>query len=439
MTEQLEEENARYRVTVIGAGYVGLTTAACIAHLGHDVHAVDVDKARVALMNSGRSPILEEGLAAFIREGLEAGRLRFTTDAASAASTADFVFLCVPTPQGADGSADLSILELVAGEIAPHLKHGAVVVNKSTVPIGTARAVMASLGRSGAAVVSNPEFLREGHAVHDWMHPDRIVLGSDDRGAAERLGRLYEPLDAPILITDPASSEAIKYACNAFLATKVSFVNAIARLCDAVGADAVDVIKGMALDHRIGRDHLAPGPGWGGSCFPKDTHALIHVAESNGFDFTLLKEVIAANENQFDFVANRVEMAAGGWLEGAVVAAWGLTFKAGTDDLRDSPALAVLRRLEARGAYLKVFDPTVPSPGDVHFHGLRMEHCGDPYSACDGAEALVVLTEWPDFQEADFAKVRSLMVRPHIVDTRNVLDPTVVRRSGLTYSGMGRR
>ena len=300
------------RVTVVGAGYVGLTTAACIAHLGHDVDAVDVDEGRVALMNSGLSPILEEGLAGFMQEGLERGTLRFTTDAASAASVADFVFLCVPTPQGADGSADLSILELVAAEIAPHLKQGAVVVNKSTVPIGTARSIMASLGRSDAAVVSNPEFLREGHAVHDWMHPDRIVIGSDDLGAAERLGQLYEPLGAPLLITDPASSETIKYACNAFLATKVSFVNAIAQLCDAVGADAVDVIRGMAFDRRIGRDHLAPGPGWGGSCFPKDTHALIHMAEAQGFNFTLLKEVIAANENQFEFVASRVERAAGG-------------------------------------------------------------------------------------------------------------------------------
>jgi UDPglucose 6-dehydrogenase len=427
------------KVTVIGAGYVGLTTAACIAHLGHEVHAVDIDCERVELMRSGRSPILEEGLAAFMQKGIEAERLVFTTDAASATVGADFVFLCVPTPQGADGAADLTILKHASAQVARHLKQGAVVVNKSTVPIGTARAVMAALGRPDTAVVSNPEFLREGHAVHDWMNPDRIVIGSDDRGAAERLAQLYGPLGAPVLITDAASSETIKYACNAFLATKVSFVNAIAQLCDAVGADAVDVIRGMAYDRRIGADHLAPGPGWGGSCFPKDTNALIQVAEEHGFDFTLLREVIVANESQFDFVADRVESAAGGSLEGAIVAAWGLTFKAGTDDLRDSPSLAVLRRLRQRGAYLKAFDPTVPNPADRHFHGLGIEHCADPYTACEGAEALVVLTEWPEFQEADFAKIASLMARPHIVDTRNILEPAVVRRAGLSYCGMGRR
>jgi UDPglucose 6-dehydrogenase len=407
--------------------------------LGHEVHAVDVDEERIELMRSGRSPILEEGLAAFIQEGLEGGRLHFTTHAASAVSGADFVFLCVPTPQGADGSADLSILEQVAAEVAPHLKQGAVVVNKSTVPIGTARAVMTSLGRPDTTVVSNPEFLREGYAIHDWMHPDRIIIGSDDREAAERLAGLYEPLGAPLLITDPASSETIKYACNAFLATKVSFVNAVAQLCDAVGADAAHVIRGMAYDRRIGADHLAPGPGWGGSCLPKDTNALIRVAEAHAYNFSLLKEVIAANEKQFDFVADRVEKAAGGRLEGAVVAAWGLTFKAGTDDLRDSPALAVLHRLWARGAYVKAFDPTVPNPDLRQLKDLGMELCTDPYTACEGASTLVVLTEWLEFREADLAKVASLMAQPHIVDTRNVLDPDIVRRAGLTYWGMGRR
>jgi UDPglucose 6-dehydrogenase len=426
-------------VTVIGAGYVGLTTAACISQLGHDVHAVDIDEERVELMRSGHAPILEEGLAAFMQAGIEAGRLRFTTDAASAASGADFVFLCVPTPQGADGSADLSILQSVSAEIAPHLKQGAVVVNKSTVPIGTARAVMASLGRPDTAVVSNPEFLREGHAVQDWMNPDRIVIGSDDRGAAEKLARLYEPLGAPVLITDPASSETIKYACNAFLAAKVSFVNAIAQLCDVVGADALHVIQGMAYDRRIGADHLAPGPGWGGSCFPKDTNALIQLAEAHGYDFALLKQVIAANESQFDYVADQVESSVGGRLDGARVAAWGLTFKAGTDDLRDSPALAVIRRLRERGARLTAFDPTVPDPADRHFDQLGIEHCSDAYTACEGAETLVVLTEWPEFGDLDFRKVASLMVRPHLVDTRNLLDPAVIRRAGLTYWGMGRR
>jgi UDPglucose 6-dehydrogenase len=426
------------KIAVIGAGYVGLTTAACLAHLGYLVAAADIDEERVEVMNSGHSPILEEGLAAFIQEGIENGRLSFTTDASSAATGADFVFLCVPTPQGADGSADLSILSVASAEVAPHLKEGAIVVNKSTVPIGTARSVMASLGRLDIAVVSNPEFLREGHAVEDWMHPERIVIGSDDQSAAEWLSRLYAPLNAPVLVTDPVSSETIKYACNAFLATKVSFVNAIARLCDAVGADAVDVIQGMAYDRRIGSDHLAPGPGWGGSCFPKDSNALIQVAEAHGFDFALLKEVIASNESQFDYVADRVGVAAGGSLEGAMVAVWGLTFKAGTDDLRDSPALAVVRRLRERGAYVKAFDPTMPNSADRHLSGLRIENCGDPYTACEGAEALVVLTEWPEFRDADFAKVASLLAKPNVIDSRNLLNPEPLRRAGLTYRGMGR-
>jgi UDPglucose 6-dehydrogenase len=426
------------KVAVIGAGYVGLTTAACLSHLGYRVVAFDIDAERVRRMTSGESPILEEGLAALMRQGLDAGLLRFTTDAASATSGADFVFLCVPTPQGADGAADLSFVKQASAEVAPYLKQGAIVVNKSTVPVGTAGEVMAALGRPDTVVVSNPEFLREGHAVHDWLNPDRVVIGSDDRDAAQQLARLYEPLGAPCLITDPASSETVKYACNAFLAAKVSFVNAVARLCEAVGADAVDVIRGMSYDKRIGADHLAPGPGWGGSCFPKDTQALIRIADAHGYDFALLKEVVASNERQFDSVADHVEAAAGGHLAGAAVAAWGLTFKAGTDDLRDSPALAVLRRLQDRGACLRAFDPTGPDPEDGHLTGLDIQLCGDPYSACEDATAVVVLTEWPEFRELDFDKVASLMARPTIVDTRNVLEPDEVRSAGLTYQGMGR-
>jgi UDPglucose 6-dehydrogenase len=426
------------KIAVVGAGYVGLTTAACLSHLGYRVDAVDIDPERVERMSAGESPILEEGLAGLIREGLASGRLSFTTDAASAASGADFVFLCVPTPQGADGAADLSFVKQASAQVARHLKRGAVVVNKSTVPVGTAGAVMVALGRPDTVVVSNPEFLREGNAVQDWLHPDRIIIGSDDRDAAERLARLYEPLGAPCLITDPASSETVKYACNAFLAAKVSFINAIALLCSAVGADAADVIRGMSFDRRIGADHLAPGPGWGGSCFPKDTNALIRIAADHGYDFALLKEVVAANEQQFDWVVDQVEMAAGGRLDGESVAAWGLTFKAGTDDLRDSPALAVLRRLRERGATLKAFDPTLPDLSDPHFSGLDLELCDDPYTACQGASVLVVLTEWAEFRDLDLTKVASVMTTPEIVDTRNVLEPEEVRAAGISYRGMGR-
>jgi UDPglucose 6-dehydrogenase len=318
---------AEMKITVIGAGYVGLTSAVCMAHLQHRVSAVDVDLRRIDRLRQGETPILEEGLAELLHAGLESGRLRFTSDASEAAAGADFVFFCVPTPQGADGAADLTFVQQASAAVAPFLKAGAVVVNKSTVPVGTAQKVMAALGRTDISVVSNPEFLREGHAIHDWLHPERVVIGSEDREAAERLAQLYAPLGAPCLITDPASAETIKYACNAFLAAKVSFVNAIAQLCQSVGANSVDVIRGMSYDRRIGADHLAPGPGWGGSCFPKDTHALIRIAEDHGFDFPLLREVVASNDRQFGFVADQAEVAAGGSLDGAVVAAWGLTWR----------------------------------------------------------------------------------------------------------------
>ncbi|MDA8048394.1 MAG: UDP-glucose/GDP-mannose dehydrogenase family protein [Actinomycetota bacterium] len=425
-------------VAVIGVGYVGLTTAACLAHLGNRVLAVDVDAAKVERMAQGIPPILEAGLGDLMREGIHSGRLSFTTDSEAASSAADFVFLCVPTPQGADGAADLRFVEQASAQIAPHLKPGAVVVTKSTVPVGSAGKVVAALGRSDTAVVSNPEFLREGNAVHDWLHPDRVVIGSEDRTAGERLARLYEPLGAPIIITDPASSETIKYACNAFLAAKVSFVNAIAKLCSAVGADSVDVIRGMSYDRRIGADHLAPGPGWGGSCFPKDTSALIRIAEDHDYDFALLREVVAANQAQFDFVAEQVRRAAGGDLEGATVAAWGLTFKAGTDDLRDSPALSVIQRIRAQGATVQAFDPTRPAGSNGHLAGLGVQLFEDPYGCCDGASALVVLTEWPEFRGYDLSRAASVMTRRAVVDTRNMLQPAVARAAGLTYVGMGR-
>jgi UDPglucose 6-dehydrogenase len=425
-------------IAVIGAGYVGLTTAACLAHLGNRVTAVDIDREKVERLRRGESPILEEGLPDLIQAGLESGLLRFTTDAADATSEADFVFLCVPTPQGADGAADLRFVKQAASVIAPHLRSGAVVVTKSTVPVGSAGAVVAALGRADTAVVSNPEFLREGQAVRDWFHPDRVVIGSEDGDAAQRLADLYQPLGAPVIITDPASSETIKYACNAFLAAKVSFVNAIANLCAAVGADSVDVIRGMSFDRRIGADHLAPGPGWGGSCFPKDTSALLRIAEHHGYDFALLREVIAANERQFDVVTDEVEALAGGSLEGATVAVWGLTFKAGTDDLRDSPALAVMRRVARRGAAIRAYDPTLPDAGHSHLQEFELTLAGDPYAACTDADVLAILTEWPEFRQIDLEKAASVMTRAAVVDTRNVLDPADAKEAGFAYLGRGR-
>ena len=426
------------RVAVIGTGYVGLTTGACLAHLGHTVACADIDEAKIALLRSGRIPIYEAGLEDLVAAGLSSGRLSFVVGGPAAVVGAEFVFLCVQTPQGVDGSADLSFIDRASSEIGPALATGAVVITKSTVPVGSARVVERALGRSDVAVVSNPEFLREGQAVHDCLHPDRIVIGSDDQAAAVRVAGLYHALSVPLMVTDPATAETIKYACNAFLATKVSFINAVANLCQAVGADVRDVVLGMGYDKRIGFEFLKPGPGWGGSCFPKDSRALVRIAEDAGYNFELLKGVIAVNDQQFELLAERIRGLAGGELHGVVVAVWGLTFKAGTDDLRDSPALAVIRRLLARGATVRAYDPTVTDASPPPAADLAIEVCGDPYAACAGASVLAVLTEWDEFRWLDFAKVAETMARPVIVDARNLLDPTGLRRHGFVYQGMGR-
>jgi UDPglucose 6-dehydrogenase len=431
------------RVAVIGTGYVGLTTGACLAHLGHDVVCADIDRAKIELLNRGRIPIYEDGLEALVQDGLAAGRLRFVLGAAEAvaAAQAEFVFLCVQTPQGADGAADLRFVEQASAEVAPALSAGAVVITKSTVPVGSARVVERALGRRDVAVVSNPEFLREGQAVHDCLHPDRVVIGSDDQAAAARVAALYQGLNAPVMVTDPATAETIKYACNAFLASKVSFINAIANLCQAVGADVRDVVLGMGYDKRIGFEFLRPGPGWGGSCFPKDSRALVRIAEDAGYDFELLKGVIAVNEQQFRLLTTRIETLAGGSLSGARIAVWGLTFKAGTDDLRDSPAVSVVSRLVERGAVVAAYDPTLgPSePRPPQLQSLPVEVCGDAYAACSGASVLAVLTEWDEFRWLDFDKVAAAMATPVILDARNLLDPASLRRRGFAYEGMGRR
>ncbi|HKX70107.1 MAG TPA: UDP-glucose/GDP-mannose dehydrogenase family protein [Acidimicrobiales bacterium] len=420
------------QIAVIGAGYVGLTTAACFSHLGHDVVCADIDEQRVAQLTRGEVPIVEAGLGAMVREGLEGGRLSFVVGAASAAASAEFAYLCVPTPQGDDGSADLSYIESAAREIGPVLPSEAVVVNKSTVPVGSTRVVERVLGRDDVVVVSNPEFLREGSAVHDFLNPDRIVIGSDDQSAAVRVAALYIGVTAPIIVTDPASAETIKYASNAFLATKVSFVNAIAAVCEAVGADVKDVVLGMGYDKRIGHEFLKPGPGFGGSCFPKDSRALVHIADSAGYSFDLLQGVITVNEDQFQRVTAKVREMAGGSLVGVKVAVWGLTFKARTDDVRDSPALRIVSLLTEQGATVQAYDPAVKAPVDA------VVPATDPYSVCEGADVLVVLTEWDDFRWLDFDKVADLMERPRVVDARNLLDKPALERRGFTYVGIGR-
>jgi UDPglucose 6-dehydrogenase len=422
------------KIAIIGTGYVGLTTGACFAHLGHEVVCADIDEEKIERLKRGEIPIVEDGLTELVEEGIRSGRLSFVLGAEAAAATCEFAYLCVPTPQGGDDRADLSFIETAAAQIAPVLPKDAVVVNKSTVPVGSTRLVDHVMGRPDVAVVSNPEFLREGSAVDDFLRPDRIVIGSDDQAAAIRVAALYIGIPAPLMVTDPASAETIKYASNAFLATKLSFINAVAAVCEAVGADVNDVVLGMGYDKRIGQEFLRPGPGWGGSCFPKDTRALIRIADDHGYDFSLLRGVIEVNDEQFDRVVQKVQTIVGGPLEGVRIGVLGLTFKAGTDDLRESPAISILERLLSLGADIRAYDPTVsvsPIAG--------VEPAGDAYAAAEGAEVLLVLTEWDEFKWLDLDKLADVMDEHRIVDARNMLDRTAVTQRGFTFDGIGRR
>ena len=424
------------RIAIIGTGYVGLTTGACFAHLGHEVVCADIDADKVERLNRGEVPIVEHRLDSLVDEGLRNGNLRFVVGAANAAKDCQIAFLCVPTPQGDDGSADLTYVEAAATEIGPVLPYEAIVVNKSTVPVGSTKVVERVLRRPDVRVVSNPEFLREGSAVEDFLNPDRVVVGADDRAAAITVGALYDRVRAQVVVTDPASAETIKYAANAFLATKLSFINAIAAICEGVGADVNDVVVGMGYDKRIGTEFLRPGPGWGGSCFPKDSRALLRIANEAGYRFDLLAGVIAVNEEQLDRVADKIRNAAGGSLEGRTVGVWGLTFKARTDDLRDSPAIAIINRILGDGARVRAYDPTV----GTHRHGVpaAIEISPDPYAAADGADVLAVLTEWDEFRWLEPRKVAAAMHQRQVVDGRNILDRNDWQRAGFTHQGIGR-
>jgi UDPglucose 6-dehydrogenase len=419
-------------VAVVGTGYVGLTTGACLAHLGHRVVCGDVDANRVATLQRGDVPFYEPGLAELVTAGVSAGRLSFVLGGAPAVADAELVFLCVPTPQADDGSVDLSYVQAAAASIAGALRPSAVVVNKSTVPVGSAAIVERIIARDDITVVSNPEFLREGSAVSDFLHPDRVVIGTDSPEAGRRVAELYQSVEAPIIITTPASAETIKYAANAFLATKISFVNAIAAVCEAVGADILDVVRGLGLDRRIGQDFLRPGPGWGGSCFPKDTRALVNIAEQGGYDFKLLRGVIASNAEQHDRMVTKIRLAAGGSLHGRTIAVWGLAFKANTDDVRDSPAVAIVERLLEEGATVRAYDP------QAHVSLPGLTQVGSALEACDAADSLVVLTEWPEFVGADLVGVAARLRGKQVVDTRNVLDQRSAERAGLVVQGVGR-
>jgi len=426
------------RIGVVGTGYVGLVTGSCFADLGHTVTCVDVVPEKVEKLRGGQIPIHEPGLEEVVRRGLDAGRLQFTTDLGEGVRPAQFVFICVPTPPAEDGSADLSHVEQAAIDIAAHIGDYKVLVNKSTVPIGSSRIVERIVRERLPAqidfdVASNPEFLREGSAVFDFMHPDRIVIGTGSERAAGLLTELYRPLGAPLIVTDPATAEMIKYAANAFLATKISYINAIANICDAVGADVKDVALGMGYDARIGFEFLRPGPGFGGSCLPKDSRALISVAEKNGYDFGLLRGVLEVNDAQHRTISSKVDRLVGG-LEGRLVGVWGLAFKPNTDDVRYSPSLAVIDDLIARGARIRAYDPAV----DARVGGGGVERATGPIEAVEGADALLLLTEWNEFRWLDFARVLEAMARPIVVDARNFLDPHLLRQLGFTYEGVGR-
>jgi UDPglucose 6-dehydrogenase len=425
------------RIAVIGSGYVGLTTGACLASLGHRVVCADVDETKVARLSAGEVPILEPGLPDLVAQGLAAGRLRFVVGAATAVADAEVVFLCVPTPMGSGGAADLSAVEAVAAEVRALLPAGCVVVNKSTVPVGTAARTARLLGRPDVAVVSNPEFLREGSAVEDFLNPDRIVVGCDAQDAAERVAALYARLGAPTVLTDAASAEMVKYAANCFLAMKLSYVNAIAELCERFGADVLDVTEGIGYDRRIGQAFLQPGPGWGGSCLPKDTHALLQVCAAADFDFALLQASLDTNTHQQHRMVAKVRDAVGGSLAGQRIGLLGLTFKAGTDDLRDSPALTVAALLAAEGADLIGYDPGVPAAVSGMTDHLQVTD--DPLKVASGAAALVVLTEWPEFRLLDWGQLAELVARRIVIDTRNLLDADVLRRVGFEVRGIGRK
>jgi UDPglucose 6-dehydrogenase len=404
-----------------------------------------VNREKIARLREGTIPILEPRLAELVNEGMAAGRLKFVVGARDAIARVggdaddqvEVVFLCVPTPMGEGGAADLAAVEAVAHEVRDLLPRGCVVVNKSTVPVGTAARTKQLLGRRDVAVVSNPEFLREGSAVQDFLNPDRIVVGCDQQDAAERVAALYSRLGAPTLLTDAASAEMVKYAANCFLAMKLSYVNAMAELCERLGADVHEVTEGMGYDKRIGQSFLRPGPGWGGSCLPKDTHALLQISEAAGFDFPLLAASIDTNSRQGARMVDKVRAACGGSLDGKRIGLLGLTFKAGTDDLRDSPALAVAAGLRAEGAELTAYDPSCPAGVPGMTDGITVTE--DPMLAAKDADAMVVLTEWPEFRALDWRSMACVAARRTVVDTRNLLDPDVLRRAGFSWVGVGCR
>jgi UDPglucose 6-dehydrogenase len=431
------------RIVMIGSGYVGLVSGACFADFGHHVCCVDKDAAKIEALLGGRIPIFEPGLDELVASNVAAGRLEFSLDLAEALSEADAVFIAVGTPsRRGDGHADLSYVYAAATEMAPHLKPGALVVTKSTVPVGTGdevrRIISEACPELEFSVASNPEFLREGAAIEDFKRPDRVVIGVDDEHAASVLREIYRPLgnETRLLVMARRAAELTKYAANAFLATKISFINEIADLCEQVGADVRDVATGIGLDSRIGPRFLQPGPGYGGSCFPKDTLALLKTGQDFQAPLRIVEAVVAANDGRKRAMGRKVVAALGGQGHGRTVALLGLTFKANTDDMRDSPALAIVQALQDAGAAVRAYDPEGMEQAARLIENVA--YCDDPYQAMEGADAAVIVTEWDAFRALDLERAGRLLNQPLLVDLRNLYDRPEVERHGFRYVAVGR-
>jgi len=429
------------QIAVIGVGYVGLVTAAAFADLGNRVIALDIDEGKIARLKRGEMPIYEPGLEELVRRNVHAGRLSFTTSYSEALDGTEFVFIAVGTPSGADGEADLRYVEAAAKSIAQNMTAPLIVINKSTVPVGTGDWVAEIITQNQPepipfSVVSCPEFLREGSALSDFMNPHRVVLGSSDKEAAEKVAQLHLPLRAPIIVTDLRTAEMIKYASNAFLATKISFINEIANICEELGADVEEVAVGMGYDPRIGPLFLKAGLGYGGSCFPKDVKALAHMAEEKGRHPQLLHSVMAINADRRTMAVERVREMLGGELEGKTVGLLGLAFKPNTDDMREAPAIDIAKALIDSGAAVRAYDPIAMDNASKIMPEVIM--CADPYALAEGSDALVVVTDWNEFKQLDLERVRDLMKQPVIFDGRNIYDPEQMCRLGFQYRAVGR-
>ncbi len=429
------------KICVVGTGYVGLVTGACFADLGNQVTCLDIDETRIEKLVKGIMPIYEPGLEQIVSQNVHAERLQFTTNFNDALKDAEFAFIAVGTPSGDDGEADLQYVRSAAESIADLVDHPIIVVNKSTVPVGTGDWVADIIRKRRAGrdlnfnVVSNPEFLREGSAINDFMNPDRVVLGSINRDAANRVAQLYLILRCPILVTDLRTAEMIKYASNAFLATKISFINEIANMCEELGADVVEVSRGMGLDKRIGMHFLDAGLGWGGSCFPKDVKALAHMAVLHGTHPQLLQAVMEINRNQRRKVIFKLRKALGN-LDEKVIGVLGLSFKPNTDDVREAPALELIHLMQNEGAIIRAYDPqAMETAGQLI---KRITLCKNSYEVAEGADALVLVTEWNEFKQLDFKRIRELMRLPILVDGRNAWNPDILRQAGFQYIGVGR-